>query len=201
MRGLSLRARLILGVIALAAIGLVAADIATYSSLRSFLLDRTDSALEAAHPAFEGQIFGNRGQQGPGQPGVDYAQVRLLDNTIVVPLHPTFDFTETETPSPPILPAKIALPTHRTPDGDRVEYFTVSSKDGDNRYRVRVSIEPRESHDLLILAASLNGVDSTVHRLLFIELLVTAAALIGIALLGLWVVRLSLRPLEAIGAT
>src|SRR6266536_76857 len=149
MRGLSLRARLILGVIALAAIGLVAADIATYSSLRSFLLDRT----------------------------------------------------ETETPSPPILPAKIALPTHRTPDGDRVEYFTVSSKDGDNRYRVRVSIEPRESHDLLILAASLNGVDSTVHRLLFIELLVTAAALIGIALLGLWVVRLSLRPLEAIGAT
>ena len=43
---LSLRARLILGVIALAAVGLVAADVATYSSLRSFLLDRTDSSLE-----------------------------------------------------------------------------------------------------------------------------------------------------------
>ncbi len=48
-RSLSLRARLILGVIALAAVGLVAADFATYSALRSFLIDRTDTSLDAAH--------------------------------------------------------------------------------------------------------------------------------------------------------
>jgi hypothetical protein len=40
MRALSLRARLILGVIALAAAGLVAADLVTYTSLRSFLISR-----------------------------------------------------------------------------------------------------------------------------------------------------------------
>ena len=37
---LSLRARLLLAVIALATVGLVAANVATYSSLRSFLLDK-----------------------------------------------------------------------------------------------------------------------------------------------------------------
>ena len=47
---LSLRARLLLAVAALAAVGLLVADVATYSSLRSFLLDRTDSTLdETAH--------------------------------------------------------------------------------------------------------------------------------------------------------
>ena len=44
--GLSLRARLVLGVIVLAALGLAVADVATYASLRSFLLDRTDATLE-----------------------------------------------------------------------------------------------------------------------------------------------------------
>ena len=47
---LSLRARLLLAVVALAAVGLVVANVATYSSLSSFLLDRTDSTLdETAH--------------------------------------------------------------------------------------------------------------------------------------------------------
>ena len=47
---LSLRARLLLAVLALATVGLLAADIATYSSLSSFLIDRTDSSLrDTAH--------------------------------------------------------------------------------------------------------------------------------------------------------
>src|SRR4026209_1550988 len=43
---LSLRARPLLGGVALAAIGLVAANVATYSTLSSYLLDRTDSTLD-----------------------------------------------------------------------------------------------------------------------------------------------------------
>ena len=53
---LSLRARLLLGVIALAAVGLVAADVATYRALRSFLLDRVESSLNAVHPGVEGAL-------------------------------------------------------------------------------------------------------------------------------------------------
>src|SRR5439155_10298397 len=74
-------------------------------------------------------------------------------------------------------------------------------KSGSGRYRVRASIEPQARHTIVILAAPLNGVDSTLHRLLLIELLVTASVLAALALLGLWVVRLGLRPLAAIGDT
>ena len=49
LRNLSLRSRLVLGVLALATVGLIAADLATYTSLRSFLIDRTDASLQAAH--------------------------------------------------------------------------------------------------------------------------------------------------------
>ena len=75
------------------------------------------------------------------------------------------------------------------------------AQSGDGRYRVRASIEPQEPSFILILAAPLRSVDSTLHRLLLIELLVTASVLAAIVLVGLWVVRLGLRPLSAIGST
>ena len=61
LRGLSLKARLVLGVVVLALVGLAAADIATYTSLRSFLVQRVDNTLESDHQSFE-----QRGRGGPG---------------------------------------------------------------------------------------------------------------------------------------
>ena len=214
-RQLSLRARLILGVIALAAIGLVAADFATYSELRSFLLDRTDSSLEAAHQSVESALFHQHGGPGDGNadhgpstpdlsplttaaPG-EYVELRRLDGT-VVRTSSTPRFPGGTRAPPPVLPSHITLPA-ATSQGDRVSYFTVAAKSGGERYRVRASIEPQTKNYVLIVAQSLNDVDSTLHRLLLIALLVTTLVLAGIALLGLWVVRLGLKPLEAIGAT
>ena len=45
---MSLRARLLVGLIGLAALGLVASDIASATALRSYLLRRTDSQLQGA---------------------------------------------------------------------------------------------------------------------------------------------------------
>jgi len=205
---LSLRARLILGVIALAAVGLIAADVATYSSLSSFLIGRTDSSLEQAHLSAESAIpdasrGGSRrqGPQGDNQfsVGGDYVQVRRLNGTIVksVAANP---FPGTTASPKPRLPKTIEL---SSPSGgqDSVRYFTVSAVRGGDRYRVRASIEGNAPNYVLVVAAPLHDVDSTLHRLLWIELLVTALVLAGIAAVGLWVVRLSLRPLDAIGAT
>lgn len=220
-RSLSLRARLILGVIALAAVGLVAADIATYSALSSFLIGRTDTSLQAAHVAVEGALFPGRPdrlghpggedssdhesqlddipQIGPltaAAPG-DTIQLRRLDGHIVANgAVPRFSGDE-ESP-PPVLPEHIAVPSGT---GERVAYFTVPAKSGGGRYRVRASIEPQASNYVLVIATRLDDVDSTLHRLLMIAALVTVLVLLGIALLGLWVVRLGLRPLDAIGAT
>ncbi len=209
---LSLRTRLVVGMIVLAAVGLVAADVATYASLNSFLIHRTDVTLDAAHVSVEHALFqqGPDGRGGPGNsidtlaaaaPGA-YIQVRKLDGSVVgseaIP-----QFSQQKTPPPPRLPASIALPAAGSgPDGrDRVAYFTVSAQSGGSRYRVRASIEPQASNYLLIIATSLSGVDSTLHQLLLIELLVTLAVLVAIALLGLWVVRLGLRPLAEIEHT
>ena len=55
MRRLSLRARLLLGVVALAAVGLVVADVVTYGAPALVPLSTADSTLQNEHQAFEGQ--------------------------------------------------------------------------------------------------------------------------------------------------
>jgi two-component system, OmpR family, sensor kinase len=54
---------------------------------------------------------------------------------------------------------------------------------------------------MLVVATSLDDVDSTLDRLVLIELIVTAVVLAAIGVLGLWLVRLGLRPLDAMGET
>ena len=84
MSRLSLRARLVLGVIVLAAAGLAAANVATYTSLHSFLIDRTDQALQESRRGYDrflghGDCEDRKG--GPGGPSRggnagDFIQVR-----------------------------------------------------------------------------------------------------------------------------
>src|SRR5439155_13607212 len=132
-RPTSLRARLVLGVIVLAALGLALADVATYASLRSFLFHRTDSALQSSHPEVEGAVLSPRTGGGPGPgplgaaPGIDYVQVRTLSGSIVVS-RPVFQFTEEAPPPAPRLPSTIALPKSPDDQGERVTYFTVPAK-------------------------------------------------------------------------
>jgi two-component system OmpR family sensor kinase len=214
---LSLRARLILGVIALATVGLVAADFATYHELRSFLLKRTDASLQAAHISAEQALLPHDHRDGasspdetpqsgpsdleplPGTVPGEYLALRRLDgSTVRVSSTPSRPGGERR--PPPSLPAQIVLPAANRL-GERVRYFTAPAGSGGGRYRVRASIESGAKNYMLIVAQPLNEVDSTLHRLLWVALLVTALVLAAIAALGLWVVRLGLKPLEAIGAT
>lgn len=203
MRRLSLRARLLLGVVALAAAGLAAADVATYTSLRSFLLHRVDVSLENGHPqveqtAFPRQSFGPGPAPGPGPPaqGIDWYQVRTLGG------HALRGGFLIQGGSPPKLPAQISVPARATePDGERATYFTVPARSGGGRYRVRASVEPQYPARVLVIATSLSSVDGTLHRLLLIELLATGGVLVALGGLALWVVRVGLRPLRAIETT
>jgi two-component system OmpR family sensor kinase len=193
---LSLRARLILGVIALAAIGLVSADAVTYASLRSFLVHRVDSALSADEHI--GGAPDGGGRRRPGPPGV-VQQFRSADGARVLVTFPAQTPTG-HTSSLPKLPATISLPAAPAGAPDSVRYFTVPAATGGDRFRVRASLDGG-ANVMVVLAASLHDVDATLHRLLLIEVLVTASVLAALALLGLLVVRASLRPLEAIGNT
>jgi two-component system, OmpR family, sensor kinase len=214
---LSLRARLLLAVIAVAAVGLVAADIATYTALRSFLVDRVDSQLDSTHPGIDAVLFHRQGPDGgPGRgggPGGGGLQALLnsipgdcielrranqsIANQVCIP-----EFNETSAAPGPKLPATVTMPANaNTPEGDKVKFFTVNALSGGGRYRVRASVEAQAPNFIVLLATPLNGVDSTLHRLLLVELLVTAIVLLTMTGLGLWVVRVALRPLDAMGKT
>ena len=190
MSRLSLRARLLLGVVVLAALGLLAADIATYSSLRSFLLHRVDVGLEAGHGGFEAP----GGGPGPRPQGIDWYGIGSLSGHVV-------GRCLVEDCSPPELPATVHLASRVDDHDERTAYFTASSRNGETSYRVRASIEPQAPGRVLFVAASLSDVDGTLHRLLLIELIATAAVLVALGALALWVVRLGLRPLSAIETT
>jgi two-component system, OmpR family, sensor kinase len=198
VRSLSLRARLLLGVVILAALGLVAADVATYGSLRSFLLSRTDTTLQEEHQAFE--AGGGDGDEVHAPPGV-YSELRAANGqTVVVPLRVGL-FRGQDTPPAPLLPQAIHVPAQPNDGPDRVSYFTVGSRDSGEQYRVRAAIEPKLGGSMLVVAQSLHDVNSTLHRLFFVELLVTLVVLAALAALGLWIVRLGLRPLHRIEQT
>ena len=72
---LSLRARLVLGVIVLAAAGLAVADIATYKALSRFLIHRTDVTLNAAHVAVENAQAALASAQANAQLGAHIGQI------------------------------------------------------------------------------------------------------------------------------
>ena len=188
---LSLRARLVLGVIAVAVVGLAIADVVTYASLRSFLFDRTDASLQEARTEIEHDVFGKRGCENRPPPGAtpgDFAEVRNGDGDVVCSWQQQ-SFDETS-----VSPPKLAVIVRTEAP------FTVSAQDGGSRYRVLAWNEPR-SGALFIAAKPLSDVDATLRRLVAIELLVTLAVLAALGALGLWVVRIGLRPLDAIGAT
>src|SRR5262249_12278117 len=83
------------------------------------------------------------------------------------------------------------------PSGLRVnDTFTTSSP----HYR-GVVVQDRESGAPVAIAVSMHDADSTLHRLLVVELVVCIIVLAGLALLAYWVVQLGLRPLHQMQET
>jgi two-component system, OmpR family, sensor kinase len=196
----SLRTRLLVGVIALAGVGLVAADVATYSQLNSYLLSQVDNTLDQVHGGAEGALVGDRRGPLPVSPG-DCIELRHLSGA-VLGRRCFAAFPGSKRPPGPNLPAQVSLPAHpNTPQGDRVTFFTVSATSGSGRYRVRASEEAQHQGLLLLIAQPLRAEDNTLHRLFLIELLVTVIVLTALAALALWIIRLSLRPLRRIEQT
>jgi two-component system, OmpR family, sensor kinase len=196
----SLRTRLLVGVVALAAVGLIAADVATYRELSSYLLGQVDNTLNQVHVGIEGAVFEDTKGPLPTSPGY-CVELRRLSGSVLgsgcfAP------FRGYEQPPPPSLPDHVSLPAHpNTPNGDRVSFLTVSATSGSGRYRVRASEEAQYPGYLLLISQPLRAEDSTLHRLFLIEVLVTVIVLAALAALALWIIRISLRPLRRIEQT
>lgn len=210
---MSLRTRLIAGLLAIAAIGLLVAGGVTYAEQRSFLLERIDRQADAALNAVdrrlefpageEPNIFGPggdrpgrppRGGGGPGDlvnlPPGTYGQQRGADGTVTGSV--VLFLNGQEAPSPPQLPD--GLPADRVLD--------VDSRNGQLRYRVFTRDDPGGGAGALtVVAIPLTEVDSTLDRLLVVEAFVIAGVLAALAIASFLLVRLGLRPLDRIGQT
>ena len=183
---MTLRVRLLVGLVVLAAIGLAVAGGVTYREQKTFLSSRVNDQLTAAVAVPDQFRRGTLGSQGtddqtPRQlPFGTYAEFRFDDGSI---RPATTDSVSSA--AKPALPATITV--------GRI--FTVHHP----AYRAlaaRVTFVPSGIQATLVVAIPLRDMNEALHRLLFVELTVAFAVLLAIALLAWWVVKLGLRPLE-----
>ena len=220
---MSLRSRLLIGLLALVTLGLLISDVATYKTLQRFLVSRVDQQLDGVRRPAEISLArsGLRLQgNGPGLPpaagpafgtgvrGEVYVEVR---NTVgkVLATSGSSRILDTTTPripkalpplKPPITPPRTSGQLGAIRTGPAVYRTVGSAESGGPRWRLRVSALPA-SRGTLILALPMRDVYATLHDLLWIEVAVSGAVLLAAAGLGLWLVRLGLRPLEDIETT
>ena len=207
---MSLRARLVIVLILVTAIGLVIAGVVTYEAQRSFLVSRVDQELTSNHRSFEDTIDNDldlhkgpvgadgRTQFGP-PPGGPGATPLLPPGTcgIYIPVSGK-PLTKCVAPylSAPKLPSHIpiSVPGH-------TQLITVNSEGGSGlQYRLLATHSDTGS-GALVIAIPLSEVASTLTRLRNIELIVIGGVLGVLAALSWFLIRLGLRPLDRIGAT
>jgi two-component system, OmpR family, sensor kinase len=212
---MSLRARLLTGMVALVAAGLTVAAFVTYEEQRSFLLDRVDQQVQAAlvplafqlrldnrigiNPA--GRRFGGTRLPRGRPPGLGPAAAlppgtfgALIGPNGAVLRRRTFSYGESA-PSAPKLPARPPL----SPPGAPLKLFTVhSTGNSAGNYRAAAFAV---GADTVVAAVPLREVQDTLHRLVMVEILVGGTVILALVVLGWVVIRIGLRPLERIGRT
>ncbi|HEY3943123.1 MAG TPA: HAMP domain-containing sensor histidine kinase [Acidimicrobiales bacterium] len=212
---MSLRTRLLAAIGVIALVALLVSDVATYSALRSFLYDRIDQTLQTSTNAFVGgrgpEESPTRGDapgppQGAAPPGFDTGQApqvapglfveRLADGKqeFSVPAREPGGKKLT-----PLLPSRLWVSFEAKAAGSHEYLTTGSTTAGGPQFRLLVT--KASDGDLLVVGQPLDATAGTLHDLFLIELAVTAGALLAAALLGTWLVRVGLRPLEGVERT
>ena len=203
---MSLRARLLIGLVTLAAIGLGVSTVVTYEEQRSFLLTRVNQevgdsripvavALNLIHP--QGATSNPRPAAGGSAPSSFQTSgtygIVLDANGKVLESH---SFTYGEAPaSPPVLSRRLPISQFRS---QRVQLFTVSSAAGSG-LSYRAAAFALNGGRVLVIAVPLHDADQTLRRLIVVEALVGAGVILGLIALGWIVIRVGLRPLERMG--
>jgi two-component system OmpR family sensor kinase len=200
---MTLRFRLTAAVVVVVAIGLLIADVLTYTALRSFLVRRVDEQLRSS-PALAIGVLADDAPGDPDLPGGPADGV-LPSGTYVHLFAPdgasvAYRFLVYGGPTPafPNLPS-----TMTSGFGDVQHPFTVGSSGSDGvRYRVVAQgLSGELGGYTVVVAIPLTEVAQTLRRLLIIAGLVTLCVLAAMALLSWWTVRRELRPLERIEET
>jgi two-component system, OmpR family, sensor kinase len=200
----SLRARLLVAVLALAAGGLLLVGAVTYVEQRSFLYNQIDQQLRDGIPLVSHDLEQGgrrpdgddyrppRGGGGPptfGLPAGTYGEKRDADGNPIPP-GKVYAAGQTVT-AEPALPADMPIDKPITVPGQ---------KGAGTRYR---ALARRDPHDgtITVAAIPLRATDDNLERLLIVEALVIGGVLVLLGIVSWVVVRVGLLPLDRMGHT
>lgn len=204
-----IRRRLIAIMVVLVALGLVAVDVVTYSSLHSSLYGRTDDQLSVAQDQVDAAYLHDQSRGVPLNAAVvgrivsPEVYVEILDQA-GNPVLTRPSGSKLHQDPPPKLPAKLPIRppftrhelTHGTyrPNSASVNVPSLpSSSQPDAEYRLQASALPGGT---LVVAARLDSVNATLSSLLRVELAVSAGVVVALLILLTLLITRGLRPLE-----
>ncbi|QXJ23927.1 HAMP domain-containing protein [Actinomadura graeca] len=184
-----LRVKLIAGMLVLVMLGLTVMSAASTSVLRDYLVDRADTQLEGWVKRAVTQVVP---QLQTGQPQID---VRIPSEMNVQIRDAAGRPVDQDSPwgeeGYPKLPGNLKDHLYKP--------FTVTGSGAGSPWRVLA--QPIPGGGVLILGLSMDEIERTVGRLVAIDVIVGLLVLAVLAVLGVWVVRASLRPLAAVEET
>jgi signal transduction histidine kinase len=187
-----LQIKLIVAVLALVTVALALIGVASVTALDGYLVGRLDAQLRsvAQRSADEPRHPGPGPRGGPPSPYL--VQYRLADGQL--------DWDDKNL-------LEDGQQSPRVPDqaawfeANSGKVLTVPATGGDGRWRVAVQPRRDDSGGSVVVAASLDGIDSTTRQLRLIDLVVSLVVLVALAGVGAAIVRASLRPLVDIEQT
>jgi two-component system OmpR family sensor kinase len=219
----SLRARLLVGLVVLAAVGLTLAGYITYSEERSFLLGQVDAQVIDSFNTVEAQVDESNRLRSVGEPKVGGTYSRSVANAPLggdygAPLEHqidpagtfgehvkrsgqrvgkpvAYDFKSEYAPKlPHDLASYVSTPGH-------THLFTVRAT-GDKNVSYRLMVQAANvGYGYTVVGLSLANTNASLERLQTIEAVVIASVLVALALVAWVVIRIGLRPLDRIGVT
>ncbi|MBW3615256.1 MAG: HAMP domain-containing histidine kinase [Actinobacteria bacterium] len=195
---MSLRRRLVLGLVAVAAV-LIVTNVALSRTIEGFLLDRLDEQLVdvASRPVF-------RGERGPRRALATAEGEALSEYFIAVgnPVDGTLTqlssaFLDTEQSPPRLRQAEVLR--HLARQRETPVPFTVEAESGSGSWRL-VAVTNR-ALGVTVVGVSLEQVEATVSRVRVVQVAGTVAALAALGLVSWWMLRLGVHPIEDMART
>ena len=210
---LSLRTRLVIGIVALSAVGFAVSDYFAQTQLRTYLIKQVDEQLTSVAggsvPRIQraGIVYVERGEDFEENEREGRRRARVERETTPTPLQriPTNTSVTVLDENGAIIGAiggdlnRIAIADYVTgwsPDRARAygeKPFTLETQGSD--FRV-LALSLPENGGTVVVAQSLEDMDQTLHNLNRIFLLIGLIALLVIALVGRFVIRFGLKPLD-----
>lgn len=214
---MSLRGRLLLGLVSLLALGLTMSSAATFAAVRAYQFDRAEDELAEIGRDLQAALGGaasaeaalRRATTATGSRWLWASTARSAGGPVVIQLRTTDGrprYTGPALATPPALPAALVPGsiTADNPDGQRFQEVEDESAGGSvHRGRsllVRTSWLPDQA-GILVIAMRMAGPDLLLRRLLLVESVVTLVALGLVTLLGRRVVDRGMRPLDEVATT